>query len=89
MELDWVETVGYAGTAFTIGAYGAKYLVPLRILAIMSSLSFLGYGLLTQSYPLVVMEVVLLPINSFRLLELLTERRRQAAAAGLQPQSFG
>lgn len=89
MELDWVETVGYAGTLFTICAYGAKYLVPLRILAIMSSISFLTYGLLAESYPLVVMEVVLLPINSFRLYELLADRRRRAAAAGLQPQSFG
>ena len=54
MELDWIETIGFAGTGFTILAYGARQLVPLRILGIGSSLAFLAYGLLTHSYPLVI-----------------------------------
>lgn len=81
MEFYWIEAVGYAGTGFTILAYGAKHLIPLRIMAILSSLAFLTYGLLTQSYPLVLMEVVLLPINTFRLQELLASRRRSGAVA--------
>lgn len=81
MELDWIEMVGFSGTGFTILAYGMKYLVPLRIAAILSSIAFLIYGVLTQSYPLVVMEVVLLPINSYRLMELLAQRRRSASRA--------
>lgn len=81
MEFDWIEAIGYAGTAFTILAYGAKHLIPLRIAAILSSLAFLTYGLLAQSYPLVLMEAVLLPINTFRLLELVAGRRRSGAVA--------
>jgi CRP/FNR family transcriptional regulator, cyclic AMP receptor protein len=80
MELDWIEAVGYAGTGFTILAYGAKHLIPLRIAAILSSLAFLAYGLLSHSYPLVLMEVVLLPINIFRLYELIAPQRRLPAA---------
>ncbi len=76
MELDWIEAVGYAGTGFTICAYGMKNIVQLRIAGILSSLAFLSYGLLTQSYPLVLMEITLLPINTLRLLELLAERKR-------------
>ncbi len=69
--MNWIEAIGYSGTAFTIIAYGAKHLVPLRISAILSSLAFLTYGILTQSYPVIVMEIILLPVNSLRLLELL------------------
>ena len=81
MQFDWIEAVGYAGTAFTILTYGARHLIPLRSAAIFSSLAFLAYGLLTQSYPLVLMEAVLLPINLFRLLELLADRRRSGIVA--------
>lgn len=81
MEADWIELVGYAGTGFTVLAYGMKRIVPLRIAAILSSLAFLSYGLLVQSYPLVLMEVMLLPINTFRLVEVLAERRQALKAA--------
>lgn len=76
MEIDWIELVGYAGTVFTIFAYGMRHLVPLRICAILSSLAFLMYGLLTPTYPLVIMELVLLPINSYRLAEILRSPQR-------------
>lgn len=81
MELDWIEVIGYAGTGFTVAAYSAKRIIPLRITAILSSLSFLLYGLLTATYPLALMEVILLPINIFRLVELLRDRRRAGALA--------
>ncbi len=84
MEFDWIEAIGYAGTGLTILAYGAKHLIPLRIASILSSLAFLTYGLLSESYPLVLMEVILLPINTFRLLELLFSRRRAEAVAANQ-----
>jgi hypothetical protein len=81
MQVDWIEAVGYAGTGFTIVAYGMKRLLPLRIAGILSSLAFLSYGLLTQSYPLVLMEVALLPINAYRVAEILMEKRRSPKAA--------
>ena len=79
MEFNWIEAVGYAGTGLTVLAYGMRNLVPLRIAGILSSVAFLTYGVLTKSYPLVLMEAVLLPINTYRLLELLTDRRRAIA----------
>jgi hypothetical protein len=79
MEFNWIEAVGYAGTGFTILGYGMRNLIPLRIAGILSSLAFLTYGMLTHSYPLVLMEVLLLPINTYRLLELRTNRRRADA----------
>lgn len=72
MQFDWVETIGFAGTGLTIVAYGMRRLIPLRIAGILSSVAFLVYGLLIHSYPFVLMELTLLPINLYRLLELLT-----------------
>lgn len=66
----WIEAVGYAGTAFTILAYSMRRLMPLRIVAILSSVSFLVYAALIGSAPLMLMEAVLLPINAWRLIEL-------------------
>lgn len=80
MQAEWIELVGYAGTGFTVVAYGMKRIVPLRIAGILSSVAFLSYGLLMQSYPLVLMEVLLLPINAYRLYEILLERRRALKA---------
>jgi CRP/FNR family cyclic AMP-dependent transcriptional regulator len=67
----WIEAVGYAGTAFTILAYSMRRLMPLRIVAILSSVSFLVYAGLIGSAPLMLMEAVLLPINVWRLIELI------------------
>ena len=44
MELDWIEMIGFAGTGFTILAYGARQLVPLRILASAAAWRFWPMG---------------------------------------------
>lgn len=68
--MNWIEAFGYAGTGFTILAYSMRRLLPLRIVAILSSASFLVYAGLIGSAPLMLMEAALLPINAWRLLEL-------------------
>lgn len=84
----WIEAFGYAGTAFTILAYSMRRLMPLRIVAILSSAAFLVYAGLIGSAPLMLMEAVLLPINTWRLVELLRPMqacRRLAQGAGPVP----
>jgi CHASE2 domain-containing sensor protein len=71
--MNWVDAIGYSATAFTILAYAAKQLVALRVTAILSSLAFLSYGVLTHSSPITLMEAILLPVNVFRLVELLRQ----------------
>lgn len=71
LEMDWVELIGYAGTTLTVVAYAMKSSVRLRIAGIMSSLAFLTYGALTQSYPVMLMEMLLLPLNLWRLWQML------------------
>ncbi len=68
---NWVEGVGYLGTAFTIATYAMKTMIPLRIAGIGSSIAFISYGLLTGSFPVVLTEAILLPLNALRLYQML------------------
>lgn len=76
----WVEAVGFIGSFLTILTYSMKRMLWLRIAAVLSCLAFVTYGALIGSLPLVLMELTLLPLNGWRLLEL----TRQAAANPLQ-----
>lgn len=78
--LNWIEIIGFAGTGLTLAAWAMKCSTHLRIAGIASSVAFLLYGLLTQTWPVVVTEAVLLPLNAFRLWELLAMQR--AARSG-------
>lgn len=52
-------------------AYSMRRMLPLRVAALLSSITLLAYAVLTSSGPIIVMELILLPINSYRLIELL------------------
>lgn len=79
--MDWIELIGYAGTALTVIAYAMRSSIRLRIAGILSSLAFLVYGALTQSYPIMLMEMVLLPLNLWRLMQMLRLVRAVAPPA--------
>jgi CRP/FNR family cyclic AMP-dependent transcriptional regulator len=80
--MPWIEAIGYLGSALAILTYWMREMLPLRIAAVLGCVCFLTYGLLIGRYPLIVMESTLLPINLYRLVELL--RPRWAAAARSQ-----
>jgi CRP-like cAMP-binding protein len=67
----WVEAIGYAGTSLTVAAWAMKTSMRLRIAGILSSVAFLLYGYLTQSYPVMIMEMILMPLNIMRLHEMM------------------
>ncbi|MER9406923.1 YgjV family protein [Mesorhizobium caraganae] len=73
--ISWRDVIGYAGTGFTIMAYSMRRMLPLRVAAVLSSVALLVYAVLTGSGPIIVMELILLPINSYRLVELLKPLR--------------
>lgn len=67
-----IEAIGFGGTLFTVASYGMRTIIPLRIAGIVSSLLFIGYGWAIQSWPILLMEFVILPLNSIRLYQVLT-----------------
>jgi hypothetical protein len=77
--IGWRDMIGYAGTGFTIMAYSMRHMLPLRVAAVLSSITLLVYAVLTAAGPIIVMELILLPINSYRLFELLRPSGNLAA----------
>lgn len=80
----WIEVIGFMGSLFTVLTYSMKDMLWLRITALLSCMSFIIYGAMIESWPLIVMELMLLPINVWRLIEL----RRADRLAITDPQMW-
>ncbi|MEN0002279.1 MAG: cyclic nucleotide-binding domain-containing protein [Pseudomonadota bacterium] len=82
----WIELIGWLASALTIATYAMNTMIPLRVLALGSSLLFIFYAATLQLWPLLVMEAILLPINIYRLWQILSLRGRLLAVSeGVEP----
>ena len=81
-DLFWIEVIGFCGSLLAILTYWMRAMIPLRIAAVLGCLCFLVYALLIGSYPLILMEATLLPINLYRLAELLRPARSKRNCPG-------
>lgn len=79
--MTWLDAIGFAGSGFAVATYWMREMLALRLMAVASCICFIVYGLSIASYPLLVMEFILLPVNLYRLIELL---RPANAVAGEQ-----
>jgi len=70
-DFNWVEGIGYLGAMTTLGTYSMKRMIPLRIIGICANSLFIMYGLLAPVYPQLLLHAILLPLNVFRLREML------------------
>lgn len=69
-------TAVIVGGAFVLSAGFVKTMIPLRWLAIGSNVGFVCYGALHPSYPMLILHLLLLPLNIFRLKEMVQLTRR-------------
>ncbi len=74
--LDWIEGFGWLASLLTIATYSMNSMIPLRVFAIASSVCFVVYAFILQLWPLLLMELILLPINCFRFWQIITLRGR-------------
>jgi CRP/FNR family cyclic AMP-dependent transcriptional regulator len=72
MHLTFADTLGYIAAFLVFLTFSMKTMVPLRIVGICSNVFFIAYGYLAPAYPLFVLHIALLPLNLFRLREMLT-----------------
>lgn len=75
------EILGYFGASLTITVYSMKRMIPLRIIGIGANCVFIVYGFLAAVYPQMILHSVLLPINVFRLYEMLLLIRKVKGAS--------
>lgn len=71
-----IEFLGWATAALTIMTYAMKTMLPLRVLALSSSVASISYSLALGLWPILLMGLILLPFNAWRLWEILRLRRQ-------------
>lgn len=88
LELDTYQIVAYVAAAvaglLVCVSFFMKTIIPLRVVAIASNLGFILFGILTRSWPVLLLHSALLPINLFRAIQMirLTRQVRSAASVG-------
>jgi hypothetical protein len=80
-----VDLVGYVAAATVFATYSMKTMIPLRIVGIGSNALFILYGYLAGAVPVLILHLVLLPLNAWRLRQMvmLVSKVRQAASGDL------
>ena len=68
--------IGFVASALVLAAFGMKDMINLRIVAICSNFAFIAYALVLDLPPVLVLHVILLPLNSWRLAQAFQERHR-------------
>jgi hypothetical protein len=74
------EWLGYIAAAFVFATFSMKTMVPLRVVAISSNILFIAYGYLHPAYPVLLLHVLLLPLNFWRLQQMLSLVRQTETA---------
>lgn len=84
--IDVAEAVGYLASLLVFLTFYTKTMIPLRIVGICSNFAFIAYGYLGALYPVLILHLILLPLNIFRLREMLrlTKQVREAAQSDLR-----
>jgi hypothetical protein len=89
-----IDALGFLAAGLVLATFCMKQLIPLRTLAIASNVSFILYGYWAGIEPVLILHVILLPVNVFRLLQALQVRvssrfpqpwRRQRVGLPAQP----
>ena len=70
-----IEAVGWLAVVLKLTTFATNSMIPLRFLAMASSVCFIIYSGVFQVWPLLAIELVLLPVNAYRLYEIIALRR--------------
>jgi len=67
--------IGFLASALVLATFSMKDMVNLRIVAICSNVAFIAYALVLNLTPILVLHVILLPLNGWRLAQALRAER--------------
>jgi len=81
--MNYVTIIGFVAAGLVIATLSMRTMIPLRIIGIASNVAFVSYGVLFHSYPTIMLHSILLPLNIYRLREMLNlVKQVQAASKG-------
>jgi hypothetical protein len=88
------ELTGWLAAALTLLTFSMQSMLALRVAAVTANLAFIAYGAVVLLEPVLVLHLLLLPCNLFRLCQLLATRRACTPAANdtrpaMSPQQTG
>jgi CRP/FNR family cyclic AMP-dependent transcriptional regulator len=78
--MDFVHLLGYLGAGLMVVTLAMRTMVPLRSLAIISNILSIVYGFFAGVYPTLIQHSIQLPLNIYRLHEMLRLIRQVKAA---------
>jgi hypothetical protein len=81
LAIRWVDAAGYIASVLVFATFCMRTMIALRVAAIGSNICFIGFGLAAHVYPVLLLHVVLLPLNTLRTLEMVRLTRRIEVAA--------
>ncbi|MBL4690768.1 MAG: cyclic nucleotide-binding domain-containing protein [Rhodospirillales bacterium] len=81
-SITYVDMVGYMGGLVTVWGLNQKTMIPLRAGAVIGNLVFLIFGFLAGSNPTFVVHALLLPLNTYRMLQMLRLVRDMRQSTG-------
>jgi CRP/FNR family cyclic AMP-dependent transcriptional regulator len=61
------DATGYLASGLVVVAFCLKDIIPLRVVALISNVAFLIYGIGLGLVPVCLLHAILLPVNSWRL----------------------
>jgi CRP/FNR family transcriptional regulator, cyclic AMP receptor protein len=79
--MNWIEAAGYLASALVLATFCMKTMIPLRAAAICSNFAFIIYGFYDSVWPVLILHAILLPLNSWRALQMLRLIRRVEIAS--------
>jgi CRP/FNR family transcriptional regulator, cyclic AMP receptor protein len=68
--------IGYLISLLVLGTFGMRTMMPLRIAALASNVSLIVYSALNSLYPVLALQLILLPLNLWRLIEIMQLARQ-------------
>jgi hypothetical protein len=75
-----IDVVGYGAASLVLATFCMRSMTTLRCAAVASNVAFIAYGYLEHLVPVLVLHVLLLPVNVYRLAQLRSERARSDQA---------
>ncbi len=79
--MDFVTAIGFIAAALVVATLSMRRMIPLRVIGISSNIAFITYGTLFHSVPTVILHSILLPLNIYRLREMLNLIKQVEAAS--------
>jgi hypothetical protein len=64
-----VDLCGFAAAAMTLATFAQRAMLRMRITALFANVFFIVYGWLGPFYPVLILHMILLPVNTVRLRE--------------------